>query len=497
VTAAAPARARALPGLPRGAALEVALRAWFRRQRKVALAWLSDRPTKDEGVIPGGLPDFDAADLGPYDLAEAITPKIEAIWDRSGATATDQLNSVRVEAGLDPNEWQVTDPNLRRAVDSAALSLAQETQDTTSREITRALAETRQSLAEGLLAGEAGPLLRKRILAIFDQAETWRAERIARTEAIRAHHAAGAMSAKNSGVVAGSRWVASSDACPICLSLNGRLVKVDDSFATIGKHPIYSDVKFPPAHVHCGCSVIQVLLPQYGGPAEPQWSQRLDQPTGAPEPKPLPGPPVWKPSPAKGFRRFDKDKPLPMEAWGKANYGQWAESLSVAEFNALNRYAGPGYVEMNDHLRGIRPAPTGSPIPKMVEDGKRALNRAELPEPIAVYRRVHLDRAGIPDPANLKTGNILDILDAFGSTSLKEERRMGVDTLEIRLPRGTKGAYLNAGNDIPARGRPLAGSPWEREFLLPPDPGILRVVEVKRDQVNLSYRVVAELQPYE
>lgn len=214
--------------------------------------------------------------LADYDdpMASAMTPILSAYWDESG-------KRVRERVGLDPDEWQVKDPNLEEKIRSSALAFCENTNATTSLDLADALAALRQELHEGLVeSGEAIPELRDRVQKIFTGAEEWRAEMIARTEAARAVHAAQLQSAAESGVVAGMEWLVSGDACPLCLQIAAevRMVPLGGKFATIGDSDHYKDIRHPPAHPHCMCSMVEVLMPGYGGPENPDWGRTLDQP---------------------------------------------------------------------------------------------------------------------------------------------------------------------------------------------------------------------------
>ena len=233
-------------GLPRGESIRRAMRDIFARQRKKILAF-ARTGKKDLGdPIPESWPDWDDFGLGKLDIAGRMTPLLELIWD---AAAT----KFAARVGLDPNEWEVVNPHTERMIEEAALAFAESTNETTSLEIDEALRRTREELIAGVVTkGEALPKLTKRVNAIFDTAEKWRARRIAQTETSRAVHAAQEQAAIASGVVVGWKWLLSSDACPLCNTVARRTpaVRLGQPFAVIGDHPIYSTIKFPPLHPH-------------------------------------------------------------------------------------------------------------------------------------------------------------------------------------------------------------------------------------------------------
>lgn len=217
------------------------------------------------GTIP---PDFAAlpADFGRLDdwdarVAQPMTPVLSMYWDEAGA-------AVRERMGLDPDAWQVTDPNLRAAIEGQALDFAASTNRTTSDSIEAARAKVRDALTEGLIEnGEAIPQLTKRIQAIYRDLSDRRANLIAVTEASRAVHAASLMSARASGVATRKKWLLSANACPKCHEIAGRVnaegIGLDESFATIGTNPTYMNISMPPAHPRCRCTATFVVDPKY------------------------------------------------------------------------------------------------------------------------------------------------------------------------------------------------------------------------------------------
>ena len=81
-------------------------------------------------------------------------------------------------------------------------------------------------------------------------------------------------------MVSGWEWLPSSGACPICLAIaaRARFVKLGQPFAVIGDNPVYSTIKFPPAHPNCTCTYLQILIDEH----PPNWSSTLQQPQEEP-----------------------------------------------------------------------------------------------------------------------------------------------------------------------------------------------------------------------
>lgn len=240
-------------GLPDGAPLRSAIQRFAEQQLAVLLGEIPDiGQTLPQTVV--SLSNFDAP------MATAITPVISAYWDFAGKTT-------RAKLGLDPDQWQVVDPNTHRKIMESALSFCQETNASTSHELNEALDMLRQELVTGIIEqGESIPQLRKRVKSVFTELTDKRAGLIARTETSRALHAATLQSADESGVVEAKKWLASANSCPICLAIEESSkdgIPIDNSFATVGKHPIYSDVKTSPAHPQCRCTITLVLTKEY------------------------------------------------------------------------------------------------------------------------------------------------------------------------------------------------------------------------------------------
>jgi hypothetical protein len=128
------------------------------------------------------------------------------------------------------------------AVDEAAFKFSRDTLDTATKDLKSAIKDLKKVLKTGLSKGQAVGYIAKRVEKIF--ADPMRAYRIATTEISRAQHAGQLMVAKESGLVTHKTWLASSDACDECLSLDG-------------KGGTYVVVQHPPFHVNCKCTLTE------------------------------------------------------------------------------------------------------------------------------------------------------------------------------------------------------------------------------------------------
>lgn len=114
-----------------------------------------------------------------------------------------------------------------------------------------------QAVVEGLQQGQPWRNIREKMVRDAGM-EKWRAERIARTEVIRAHAKGAEEGYIESGTVRGVRWLDGQDeACPLCKALNNQVRKIGE--------PFYRDTfgdGLPPRHPHCRCAIAPVTLEQ-------------------------------------------------------------------------------------------------------------------------------------------------------------------------------------------------------------------------------------------
>lgn len=126
----------------------------------------------------------------------------------------------------------------------------------------------RAELIAGIEKGETIPELMKRVNTTYESWDKVRAERIARTENIRAANRGALESYRQSGVVKKKVWVTNPGACSWCAPLEGKVVGIDTNFYNIGdsvameidgktRHLYldYEDIEHPPLHVQCRCDI--------------------------------------------------------------------------------------------------------------------------------------------------------------------------------------------------------------------------------------------------
>lgn len=135
------------------------------------------------------------------------------------------------------------------AVRTMAMHFVESTLATVVKDVADAYEALREQLGAALSRGEALRDISAKVLRIFDEPD--RAFRIATTEASRAMHAGQVYVAKVNGVET-KEWLASSDACDFCKSLDGKEVGIDEPFYVhSGGNRAYRKIMAPPAHPHC------------------------------------------------------------------------------------------------------------------------------------------------------------------------------------------------------------------------------------------------------
>lgn len=229
--------------LPSGAPIEHWLKRVFRQQKKAVLALYG---IKRKDIAPVNLR------VWTEEMARKAQPLIAIFVKEGGEALYQRLNM--------PGPWNVQSPRVREAISRASMRFCETTNETTSLELNEAIAKLREELAQGLV-GEENSLyeLRKRVEGVFDNAERFRATRIATTEASRAVHQGQYLAAQDSDLVVGFKWLLSSDACELCQGVaaeNPDGIPLDGEFS----HDDYSGaIQYPPLHPNCQCTVTELL----------------------------------------------------------------------------------------------------------------------------------------------------------------------------------------------------------------------------------------------
>lgn len=155
-------------------------------------------------------------------------------------------------------ELLVITPELRAKVEQHIKQIAGVfNQDTIS-----ALEKT---LSEGQTAGENLTRLKKRVESVFSEAKGYRAERIARTESLRASNSTAEEVYLQNGY-SKVEWFVNPGACEFCQTYAGQTKAIGSTFTNIGDvitgtdggqmRIEYDNIEFPPLHPNCTCSLV-------------------------------------------------------------------------------------------------------------------------------------------------------------------------------------------------------------------------------------------------
>lgn len=217
---------------------------------------------------------------GPYDLANKFIPVIEAWIDEAGRSLLVSLDQ------QDADQWLVRNPEILRAAREATLDLCIDTVNTFTGKVLATLEGMRMDIAASIESGETAGELTNRISQWLEEDSRWRARRIAITESARAYNLGTVRAAESLDFIVGWKLLVSDDACPLCHMIN-RLCPVipkGGSFGENGRNKTYKDLKFPPFHPGCRCSILEVFedeMPKSLRPPVRPGSNGYLQPTDA------------------------------------------------------------------------------------------------------------------------------------------------------------------------------------------------------------------------
>jgi HK97 family phage portal protein len=201
----------------------------------------------------------DLFDMGDEDqnMDDEITPVQSDLAETQGALAL-------VFAGDHDTKYQLSQSvmnALKKSTKRMSQNFNQETLD-----------RLNATLTEGISAGEGLGDLNKRVAAVYDQATSYRTERVARTESQYASNAATLDAYEQTTYVVYKEWFANPDACEYCQEMDGTQVGLEEVFVNQGDSvdvhnddgstdsydADYSDIGGPPLHPNCECTIIPV-----------------------------------------------------------------------------------------------------------------------------------------------------------------------------------------------------------------------------------------------
>ena len=245
------------------------LRAVFNKQYREALRIASGKKDKTMNIAEM----LKAMEKYVPEIREAMAPYIEDQLINGTKAGLDRLAKlgVNMEEAQIAQMFDVTNPLVAEFARSYTMKLAGDVNQTTIESLS-------QTLASGLEEGETSAQLAKRIGEVFDSADGYRSEMIARTESSRAYVAGTTKSWKESGVVEGKKWQLANSSCKVCQAIRNatasRTIAVDEPFLPLGAAiPIpggktfvvnYMPIMGGDGHPHDRCSVDPVLVENKG-----------------------------------------------------------------------------------------------------------------------------------------------------------------------------------------------------------------------------------------
>ena len=230
---------------PRGKRIRTAIIRVMERQRREVERQLGLRAKAlgQESLNLDSTIDLSCFDREDFDT---IRPAVAFYVEAGGRRALARTGAMRF--------WDVNLPEARRAIDAATVKLCQETARTTSLELNDAIAQLRRNIADEVVLGEnTRQALTEVVKNTFENAETWRAHRIAVTEASRAVHDGQILAAAQGGLTAGFEVMLSPTACDICVDAHaesGGYIDLETAMGSVGSY----DRDLPPYHPHCMCT---------------------------------------------------------------------------------------------------------------------------------------------------------------------------------------------------------------------------------------------------
>lgn len=176
------------------------------------------------------------------------------------------------EQPKEDDQFDIYNPEVVNFINNYSYQFAVSTLQTTRMKLSNAYRRLQQELAQGVEQGQSLQQTTAEVMRIFRDPQ--RAMTIAASETSRAYHAGQEIAAKQSGVVSGKQWLASSDACEECLALDGKTVALGEPFIVLPKGGPYATVMYPPLHPNCVLgetpvrmsSLISAMHSQYNGP---------------------------------------------------------------------------------------------------------------------------------------------------------------------------------------------------------------------------------------
>jgi len=128
-------------------------------------------------------------------------------------------------------------------------------------------------LVQGIADGKSIPQIKADIRQVFTEYSKTQADRVTRTEVIKASNYATMDAWDKSGVVVAKQWLTALDdrVDPLCAEMNGKIIPLKKNYfdkgdtlevGDVSTKFDYASVKNPPLHVNCRCTMLPVLVDQ-------------------------------------------------------------------------------------------------------------------------------------------------------------------------------------------------------------------------------------------
>lgn len=236
-----------------------ATRQLFDKQKKIVLRNLKKRYNADKGMQNTVAKVFSVVDLLEKDSAreafyKALMPIMRANVKEVGSEALLLVGS----SGFD-----IDDPSVIKFYEQRTKTISIDINKETDKKL-------RATLTQGIDAGESIDELSARVEEVYGSASGYRAERIARSETIKASGFAQDEAWQQSGVVEAKEWFTAKDerVCEFCGDMDGQVVSLGENYfdvgdtMTVGGKSLnldYWDIDTPPLHASCRCTLLPVL----------------------------------------------------------------------------------------------------------------------------------------------------------------------------------------------------------------------------------------------
>jgi SPP1 gp7 family putative phage head morphogenesis protein len=194
------------------------------------------------------------AESSPFDREEwdkrFVQSVLPLLTDTLADAAADTLDELGVTSAFD-----VTNPMVTQWLRQRAQRFATQVNETTWEQL-------RESLSQGIDAGEGIDELAERVKGVMQEASDVRARVIARTESVSASNAGGLEAARTSGVVKGKSWLSTLDSRTrdTHAAAHGQTVGLEDDFRVgDASGPAPGQMGLASEDVQCRCTLLWVL----------------------------------------------------------------------------------------------------------------------------------------------------------------------------------------------------------------------------------------------